>query len=32
MDGSVQPILFVVEPEHGFVDCNVIRVSAINGL
>ncbi len=25
IDGGVQPVLPVVDPDHGFVDCNVIR-------
>jgi len=29
IDGSVQPISLVIELNHGFINCNVIRVSTI---
>jgi len=32
IDSSVQPVVLVVELDHGFVDCNVIRFAAICGL
>jgi hypothetical protein len=32
IDSSIQPVSLVVELDHGFVDRNVIRVSAIKWL
>jgi len=32
IDGGVQPILLVIELDHGFIDRNVIRVGTISGL
>ena len=32
IDGDIQPESFVIELDHGFIDCDVIRIRSVEAL